>query len=725
MNSLKTTSTLPSQIVLLVAAILCGTLAALWLSLHFISISIDEEAHVDSIEKVQSRFGSLREQVSIIASDYHNWDDLYLNAMRNEVDKLASNYGISANRGDIFQYAMLFDGQLNNTLSWTAGNGLTPQDGFLSNSTLDIIRQNVKNLNPNNRETFDFYGILDHKLITFSASYLLPESEVLKDQARDEKLVIAVIGKVIEPARLSEIASELSLGSLEFSVVKPKTGMASLELFDIGNEPLAWLVWHPPTPGQHLFWKLFPLMMIISIVFIGLTGTAAVLLRAQANVLINQESVSFADARRDPLTNLPNRLAFREWIHSKSKHGSIGIIALDLVRFKQINDTVGHLGGDEFLKKFAAELNRLTDGNTIVSRYGGDEFFIAVSSNSNIYRSVHQKLLLLDEIASSSIHSNGFNFDVVFSKGASISENGSIEIEELIRRSDFAMYLAKSLNSMATYFYDEKMENDDNDRRRIEASLRQCLDNKEAFDIHYQPIVTPLNPNCFNKFEALARWNSPSLGPIPPDRFISVAESSGLIVALGWHLLDLICEDMKMLPDCTVSVNVSPNQLMTPGFANEFYNRISSYGLSPNRIEIEVTEKISVLIGSTLTQEMKLLSEYGFIIALDDFGTGFSSIAYLTHMPFNRLKIDRSFVMAAQSSSTRKKMIHSIIGLGKSMGLEIVAEGVETAADAAFLSKLGVNYLQGYLYGKPKPCESVQTGYIGADQISYPVSRSL
>lgn len=703
-----TRNKLPNQLVFIVTTVLLAVLFIVWFSLFSVRYGMDTEAAEESERLMAGRIDAFQKQVSLIARDYHNWTDLYINAKRLEYDRLGSNYGITADRGEVFQYSELFDGPFPEPVSWSMGRGRIPQDGILSPTTRDALRQRIPELDHGERQTEDYFELISGRLVMFSASYLLPEDEDLLLEIVPEFEAIGVVGKVLSVRRLSDIEREFSISDLAVSAAPPLETSASISLVDVTGKPLAWLYWSPPTPGTHLFWKMFPLISGVSVAFVLVSFFAAQLLRGKAKILIEKEAISFKNARTDALTSLPNRLALREYLTRLSHQTDMdcAVLAIDLVRFKQINDTVGHLGGDIFLVEFSRRLRKLTDETTFVSRYGGDEFFVVIGSAGDLESAIDIKCKQLVDLTTEPIQCKGVTFDVLASKGIATSENQLFDQDSLLGRADRAMYSAKARASQEIVRYDSQMELLDLDYKRIEEKLRRAVAESNGFAIHYQPIASTLKGQHIIRYEALARWSCPELGRVPPEKFIHVAEMSGLIVDLGWILLDLVCQDMKSLNCSIVCINVSPTQVMTPGFAEEFADRVIANGIRPTEIQIELTEQIAVLDDIAIAKELSILRQGGFSLALDDFGTGYSSIGYLTRMQFDVLKIDRSFVHSMHGGKQGARMLRSMVGLARAMDLEIVAEGVETAKDAHALHSIGVDYLQGYHIGRPMPLEA-------------------
>lgn len=705
---------LPSQIVLLVSVVLFAVLSIVWVSFFSIREQMNIEAAEGSKRLVEGRIKAFQEEVSLIASDYHNWTDIYLNAQYLDYQKLSSNYGITAERGDVFQYAELFDGPFPAPVSWSIGLGLEPQSGIINPTTQDALRNQIAQIDYTQRHTVNYFEEREGQLVMFSASYLLPEDDGLLANITPSNEAIGVIGKILSTKKLANMEREFSISNPIIVTSAPPLDTVNIVLAGVGGEPVAWLQWSPPKPGLLLFWKMFPIVSGISFTFVFISCAAALLLRVKTKELIEQEALSFNNARTDALTNLPNRFALREHLNrlSQRSDAEYAVLAIDLCRFKQINDTVGHFGGDAFLIEFAHRLGKLQDDTTFVSRYGGDEFFVAMCGDINLEKIIAEKCLMLKELSANPIETNGIMFDVQASKGMAIGDKQSVAQEEMLRRADRAMYSAKARGSQEVIVYDSHMESEDLDYRQIETELRNSLANASGFAIYYQPIASANKLSQTVKYEALARWSCPKLGPVSPEKFIHVAETSGLILNLGWVLLDLVCKDIKSLESPKrVSINISPAQLMVPGFGLDFVERIVGHGLSPSQIEVEVTEQIAVLDDITIAKELSVLADSGFSLALDDFGTGYSSIGYLTRMPFAVLKIDKSFVQSLYRGKQGEKMLKSMVGLARSMNLEIVAEGIETSKDADALRLIGADYLQGFYFGRPEPLEVHERRY--------------
>lgn len=705
-----TKSSLPHQITFLVLAAFIAVQVILWTSLYSVRGAMNAEAAEESKWRISGRLKTLQEQVSLIASDYHNWTDIFIDAHSLDYKSLASNYGVTAERGDIFQYAELFDGPFPKPISWQEGRGLIPQEGFLDEATRATLRDQVQRLDVKERETFDYFAMREGLLVIFSSSNLLPESSELLDELDLAEQPIAVIGKILQEERLAGISAEFALRNLAVVGDPWDVEAVSVPITGVFGEPVAWLQWQPPTPGTVLFWKMAPIMALVSLVFSVLFWGGAKLLRDRATKLIAKEAVSSEQARTDTLTALPNRFALFEHFKTITMDRALNcaVIIMDLDAFKNVNDTVGHVGGDLYLKVLASRLKSLSDDKTFVARLGGDEFVIVITSADNIEKIIDRKCADLEKISSEQITCSDMHFDVLSSKGMAAMNCYEFCSDDLLRRADFALYVAKKHGTQNVVVYDALMERENQENQIIESRLRLALVENDEFSIAYQPIVTSDDVHQIKRCEALARWHCKDLGQVPPDKFIYVAETSGLIIQLGWLLLDLICRDVKGVENCKFGVNISPVQLMMPGFADLFAERVKMNGVRPEQIEVEVTEQIVIRDEMKILQELTSLRNYGFTLALDDFGTGYASVSYLTRMPFDVLKIDRSFTKLQADNRQIQRMVRSMMGLAHAMDLHIVIEGIETPEEALWFKALGADFLQGYFFGRPVPFPDYQ-----------------
>ncbi|MYM75169.1 EAL domain-containing protein [Duganella sp. FT134W] len=412
-------------------------------------------------------------------------------------------------------------------------------------------------------------------------------------------------------------------------------------------------------------------------------------------------------AHHDPLTALPNRLLF----HDRLQHAllraardgeQLALLFIDLDRFKNVNDTLGHHIGDELLKQVAKALqDRLREGDTL-ARLGGDEFIVLLENIENQYGAsqVAEKLVQMFE---EPFMVAGHELFVTCSVGISLFPDDAADLNMLIRNADVAMYQAKARGRNGFSFYAPSMTGEGVERLRLETFLRRSIEKDEIF-LNYQPQVE-IDTGRLVGVEALVRWNHPELGLIPPIRFIPLAEDTGFINQLGKWVLHEACRQMVRWQEAglhvpKIAVNLSAKQFERGSIVNMVADILRDTGLEPQRLQLEVTESVIMNTGDAMVF-INDLHSIGVALAIDDFGTGYSSLAYLKQLPVQTLKIDRSFIKDISTDVNDEAIAIAIIQLGKSMNLSVIAEGVETEEQAAFLLRHGCNLAQGYFYSRP------------------------
>jgi diguanylate cyclase (GGDEF)-like protein/PAS domain S-box-containing protein len=424
-----------------------------------------------------------------------------------------------------------------------------------------------------------------------------------------------------------------------------------------------------------------------------------------------KDDLLYQAARIDPVTGFFNRHALVAMLEQAlAKAAADGracaVLFIDLDKFKRVNESFGHAAGDELLRSAAARLHGLLRPTDLLARFGGDEF-IAILPDISLNSAEQMASDCATEIIAAM--AKGFELSyhaisVTASIGIACYPHQGSDSDTLLRNADVAMYEAKKAGRGEQRVFNDAMNVAAKDGLLIDGALRGALEANE-FYLVYQAI-TNAHTGKLTKVEALLRWNSSLLGPVSPDRFIPVAEDSGMIIALGTWVLDQACRQMglwksSVLDDVTISINVSAWQLADPDFVALVSQALIRNGLSPHQLELELTERVLIDDAGNVQAVLAQLRALGVGISLDDFGTGYSSLSYLTQFQLNTLKIDRAFVMDIEHSERSNNLVHAIIAMGHSLGLQLVAEGVETAGQAAILEKMGCHYLQGYHIARP------------------------
>ncbi|MDI3471047.1 MAG: diguanylate cyclase/phosphodiesterase (GGDEF & EAL domains) with PAS/PAC sensor(s) [Pseudolabrys sp.] len=415
-------------------------------------------------------------------------------------------------------------------------------------------------------------------------------------------------------------------------------------------------------------------------------------------------------ARHDALTDLPNRVLLHERLEHELKRVKRGeclaVLCLDLDHFKSINDALGHAIGDQLLKLAAERLRGATREPDTVARMGGDEFAIVMTQMQQPTDAAQLAKRIRESLVRP-FHIEGHTIIIDVSIGISVAPFDAAETDALMRNADMALYGAKGDGRGVYRFFEPEMNTRMKARRELEMDLRKALVGKE-FELHYQPLVN-LESNEVNAFEALLRWNHPRRGLISPADFIPVAEETGLIVPLGEWVLKAACYEAVEWPDgIKVAVNLSPTQLNNRNLLSVVSGALAETGMPAHKLQLEITE--TVLLHNTFAtlQTLHELRKLGVQIALDDFGTGYSSLSYLRSFPFDKIKIDRSFIQDLGKGSEPLAIVHAVANLAKSLNMTSTAEGVETAQQKDMLQSLGCTEMQGYLFSKARPAADIR-----------------
>ncbi len=424
-------------------------------------------------------------------------------------------------------------------------------------------------------------------------------------------------------------------------------------------------------------------------------------------------------ARFDELTGLANRTLFREFLRkslSRARRGGrlMGLMFLDLDRFKAVNDELGHTAGDKLLRGVATRLQRAVREGDLVARLGGDEFAIVFDEIDSAASAGGIAEKLLCDIARPYLIENR-RINVYSSIGIALYYGDEESADGLIRKADTAMYEAKRRGRNGYRYYSESMSDAQDRSAQFESDLAAAIRNN-ALDVHYQPQFDT-DSGALRGFEALARWFDPERGLVSPAEFIPCAEQAGLIDALGDFVLREACAQLAdwrsaglIDSHCRIAVNVSPLQLHSGRLVALVRDNLQREGLQPENLVLELTESTVMEDAASAVEQLGELAELGVRIAIDDFGTGYSSLSYLQRLPIDTLKIDRSFVHGLGSQAGSEAIVQSILALARSLDLTVIAEGVETTEQRDFLREHGCAAVQGYLFAVPAAAEDVEKG---------------
>ena len=528
--------------------------------------------------------------------------------------------------------------------------------------------------------------------------------------AADTDAPILVSVKFLNADTLGALAGQLGLDHLRTLDRGPTpAGDFAYDVSAPDGSRIARLTWTPKQPGAEIVHSVVPFIAVALAGFALLGAFVLRYMRRTAVAIAAGENRLRHLAMHDPLCGLPNRIFFSERLEAVIEEVSAtkipaALFYIDLDHFKDVNDTLGHPVGDELIRNVTLRLSHTLRGGDLVARLGGDEFAVL----STIGGDVTMMMTLAQRIIASicaPYNIAGQNIVIGASIGISVIDQHCAGAADVMRYADMALYRAKNEGRNRACIYDAAMDADLSKRKLLEGDLRDAIQNSQL-RLVYQPIVDKSGDNMLG-VEALCRWTHPTRGEISPVEFIALAEHSGLIVELGAWVLRQAMTDGLAWPELTVAVNVSPLQFRRADFADTVERTLSETGFDPARLELEITE--SVLIGNIETTEaaMRRLKAFGVRLALDDFGTGYSSLLYLRRFPFDKLKIDRSFVLSIEKAADAAAIVHAVVSLGRGLGMKVTAEGVETADQHLFLRAAGVHQMQGYRFGRPTTADRI------------------
>lgn len=528
--------------------------------------------------------------------------------------------------------------------------------------------------------------------------------------AYDTEAPVLISVKFIGPQTVNAIGARLGLSNLRIADGgEAPEGDYTYQLSAPDGSRIVDLAWTPKQPGAEIVRNVVPFIAVALAGFALLGAFVLRYMRRTAVAIAAGENRLRHLALHDPLCGLPNRIFFSERLEAViDEVAATGIPAalfyIDLDHFKDVNDTLGHPVGDELIRNVTLRLSHTLRGGDLVARLGGDEFAVlsSISGDSAMLMAFGQRLI---STICAPYGIAGQNIVIGASVGIAVIDKNCAGAPDVMRYADMALYRAKNEGRNRACIYDTAMDADLSNRKLLEGDLREAIQNSQL-RLLYQPIVDK-SGNAMLGVEALCRWTHPTRGEIAPTEFIPLAENSGLIVELGAWVLRKAMMDGLAWPSLTVAVNVSALQFRRADFAELVERTLTETGFDPARLELEITE--SVLIGNFDTAEASMLrlKALGVRLALDDFGTGYSSLLYLRRFPFDKLKIDRSFVLSIEKTADAAAIVHAVVSLGRGLGMKVTAEGVETADQQLFLRAAGVHQMQGYRFGRPTTADRI------------------
>ena len=508
-----------------------------------------------------------------------------------------------------------------------------------------------------------------------------------------------VFVRLLSDAAMREIGDIAGLTRLRLQSEPADAAAGVMTLRAKDGKPVASLRWQPERPGDALTRHLLPPLGLLALGLCLYACLAVRHLRKAATTLAASEARAQTLALHDALTGLPNRSLFREQLEAALAlpNSAPALLCLDLDGFKEVNDTLGHAGGDTLLRVVATRLSAAAAEGQLVARLGGDEFAVLMRVGAVQEAEALARRLLL--AMAEPVEIDGQDCRIGVSIGIAVAPAHGRTGDELARHADIALYDAKSSGRRTYSVFASQMNEHLAARVRLVAALRQALAH-ERFELAFQPQYELCSGDLV-AVEALLRWTDPELGQVSPDVFIPLAEETGLIAPIGAWVLRRACAAALDWPGLRIAVNLSPVQFRDPDLVAEVSAILAESGLPPARLELEITESALFAEPDKARVKIEALRRLGISIAMDDFGTGYSSLSQLSRFPVDTLKIDQSFVRQLGTGGAADLIVRAVLGLGEGLGVNVVAEGVETDAQLAHLCSIGCPDGQGYLLGRP------------------------
>ena len=657
---------------------------------------------------VMGGIDAMKTRVEGLANDYSWWEEAYDAYQRGDADWIDANIGTGIVDTQIADFLAVIspDGEVK--YAWSTPEEAPKPRKVLNAETIERIQALISSAPVENNAARSSYLVTPSGALMFGVARIAPVSKLAGVDPKS--LPLLAMGLYLDKNRLGELGRTFLINDLrlEFGENSGRNeGFPTLS--DVFGNPIGQLVWTPPAPGTSVLRNVLPPVGVVLLLFCVIAMLTAVRARRLALLQAQSEKQAVSAARTDSLTGLTNRFGFSEISESVTfaeacRRGEAAIVYLDVNGFKAVNDSIGHQGGDELVRRLAERLAMIMPPDASFARVGGDEFALAL-----VGRAAPQAVA---GVASAMVHAldqsftvGGFQFQVTAAVGYAVADGDDMTPAELLRRADLAMYQAKNSAERDAVPYHSGLETGALHKKRLGFALRTAID-ENALSVVYQPIVRASDLAVVS-VEALVRWDSKEFGRVSPADFIPVAEETGFIHDIGRFVFQRACEDMANWPGLKISINVSPAQLRDPNFANDLAAIARRNGVVPNRFKLELTEGLLVRNPTIAKRKLARLKSMGFGLSLDDFGTGFSSIGYLRQFPFDWLKIDKSFISELGTNPTSNALIQSMIALGDAMDIAVVAEGIETSEQLKLLRLLQCEFVQGYHLAKPMPAADI------------------
>ena len=520
-----------------------------------------------------------------------------------------------------------------------------------------------------------------------------------------------VVQESVDLALRKSFADRFLLGDMRTLVVRGRqpADRAEVALADLGGGRRLALRWTPERPGAELLGRAAPFLAFAALGVLAAGAAVALHARRVTATLVRSQAEARRLALQDPLTGLANRLLFADRLQQsrerlrRTGQGVVGVLCLDLDRFKDVNDTWGHEAGDELIREVARRLQQACRAEDTVARLGGDEFAVIARAEgpAGVATLAERVLAAL----SGDVRLTAAQVGVSCSVGVTVIADGEVDQAEALRQADLALYRSKERGRGRFTFFEPEMDAALKARKALESDLRQAVAD-DAVELAYQPLVTL--DGSLTGAEALARWRHPERGDVGPAVFVPLAEECGLIGPMAGALFRRAClEARRWRPGVRLAFNLSPAQLRRPGMIERIDQILTATGASASEIDLELTEGVLLHDDAKTHEVLGTLRNMGFRLVLDDFGTGYSSLSYLHRYPVQKIKLDRTFVARLGVTAEARAIVSALIRMAEALNLRVLAEGVETHAQFDMLRDLGCREFQGFLFARPTTPEAV------------------
>jgi diguanylate cyclase (GGDEF)-like protein len=570
---------------------------------------------------------------------------------------------------------------------------------------------------PDYPHVVDVVSIADAPAVVSVSPIATDSGDILQPRGT-EPLHISV--SFLDTISAAHLADDFLLSNARFSrEVSNTVDDAVLPILSANGRIVGFFEWTPEYPGRVLLARTGPALAGAFAIAVVLVSLLLHRLWRSSSALESGRLQAQHQANHDMLTGLANRARFddmlgRTLMTRRTMYEGVALLMLDLDRFKQVNDTLGHQSGDDLIRAVGQRLKALTGPNDTLARLGGDEFGIIHVAKGGLADHLALSQQIIDAVSKPF---EIFGSEAFVGVSIGIVEIGESDADrrEIARKADIALYEAKSTGRNRAVVYEEVMDELLQNRHTLEAELREALRRNDQLSVAFQPLFDR-KTGAVSGAEALVRWNHPRLGKVSPAHFVPVAESTGLIEAMGEFVLRQACTMGARHPGRTIAVNISPAQLRNPRFAERLFDLLIETGMAPTDLELEITENILLDDEDVATASLRTFRGAGIRIALDDFGTGYSSLNYLKRYPVDCIKIDRSFVSQLEDGNVSVAIVQAMVTLAHALHIDVTAEGVETEEQKRILTQLGCNTFQGFLLSPPVSVDEVERFFAQDDE---------